>query len=153
MIVRRAATRDMDGITGLLVRFHCEAGMVPLSVKKVSAALWSAMQNNRVWVAVHGDEIAGVMGVDECTLWYSETPVLETQFFYIAPEHRGSEIAKWLLGDAKEYADHVEMPLFVSITNPNRGHDRSPATRMAVRAGYVPMGYVTKINGEQANVR
>ena len=96
-----------------------------------------------VFLAMDGDELAGVLPLWEQGYWYSTDRHLIDKGFYVVPAHRGGEAGKLLLEMAKRTADDTGLPIFITIFNGRRRRGgRSDWERLGATLGYHPQGAV-----------
>jgi GNAT superfamily N-acetyltransferase len=140
-MIRVAKEGDIPAIGALLVEMHAGApvGLPPIAPHKVEAALGDCLQGGRIFLALKGDRLAGVLALQEGEHWYSHGKFLGDLVFYVAPCARTSRIASHLLRAALEYATMRELPLLMAVVH---GEDVVRKDAFYERHGFTRVGGV-----------
>lgn len=117
--VRMANINDEIGIFNLLTdKLWNENGTFSVSPSKVMAFIRSATRGEGGVIGIidgaNGD-IAGVIGLNMGTFWYSDDWHLEEYFNFIKQEYRRSEYAKNLIDFSKWFSEQMKMILNIGI--------------------------------------
>lgn len=140
---RRATIDDFPEVMRLLVRFHGENGLVPLSHEKVTRRVGMLLATGSLFVAEVGTGLAGILGIVENEWWYGDGSYLTDRFFYVEPEFRAMNVGEALMAEAKaESIRRGGIPLLITVLNPARAKKRG---RIAAVLGFSPVGWLTRL--------
>jgi hypothetical protein len=124
-----------------------EMAQAPVNPAKVMDRLIEASKDGSpMLLAFEGEELAGYLLLERRRWDYSDEPFLGDFGFYVRRSHRGGEVGKLLLRDAREVSRLAGMPLYLMIITPGRGR-RTPSgmERVAAMVGYSPTGALIRI--------
>lgn len=145
-IERAPATREaFETVFPLLIDLHRVCGFAPMDVPFAAENVWHTLQEGLTFIARVNGKAVGILGCTETTFYYSPRSLLRDQFFYVSPEHAGGKVGIALLRAAAAAASERNTICLVSYTNPDRRPKPSDATRHALIAGFVPLGYTLNI--------
>jgi GNAT superfamily N-acetyltransferase len=95
-----------------------------------------------LFLAFAGQNLVGMLGIEDNALRYSDHHVLVDAYFFVLPEYRSSDVGIRLMQAATLEAERRQLPLMIRVTNPERAKRRG---RVADIAGYFPTGYVVRL--------
>lgn len=139
--MREATTADTGAILDLLLEFYKGASrtlkLPGLSVTKVLKTIETTIERGTIVVVEEDGKIVGALGLQQLTLWYSESPLVGDVFFYILPQYRSSKHASNLLEAAYKYAIMLGLPLKMAIVS---GEDVKRKDAYYARKGFRYLG-------------
>lgn len=120
MEFRVATIEDIDQILDMLIRFYGESvysEISPPDIDKVVLHLTS-------WIEGDSSDVLycpghGCLGISSITSWYSDESSCQELFWYVEPEHRGSQVGYILLRLAEEWTKAVGNDVLFMSTNKN----------------------------------
>lgn len=124
------------------------SAIVPPDFEKATAQVFICMKEGATLVARDdGGVIVGAIGMRERDFWYSNEIFMENLFFYVAPERRFGDVGVKLMMAVRRIAQERGRLCFVLVNDPDRRQRTSAASLYAQIAGFIPQGYVLKLNG------
>ena len=126
----------------LILPFHAENGLAPLNYEKTLAWVTKMVSEERLLVAMFGDEIAGAIGIREVPLQYADKSLLCDEFFYVKMRWRGNSVGRDLRLAFTDLADAGGQIGILTVFNPGREMKRR---RVSSLVGFLPFGYVLKV--------
>lgn len=141
MRIRLAEISDLPAISEILGQFHDETGLFPINWEKVRERVEVLLQSMDLFVAEHEKKLVGLLGLVQNNVWYSDDQILEDCMFYVVPEWRGGVVGTQLLRAAIIQAEHRNLPLFITVTNPAKVKGR-----VGEIMSYWPAGYKLRLH-------
>jgi GNAT superfamily N-acetyltransferase len=135
LTIELAKPSEIGAIIDMLLEMHAEISFKvgPPDRRKITDTL--ALCDK--WLCKEADAIAGLIALRQGTVWYSASPFLADQVFYVKPAYRASGAARLLLRKAKEQAKIKNLPLLVAA---NSGDDIDRKTLFYKRLGFTQIG-------------
>lgn len=115
MQVNAASGSDLRPLLDLMVEFHVDNGVFPLSPAKVVAYLQETLARGVVLIARDGDRLVGTMGLAPGEVWYAESVFLEERWLFVHPDARRSTALLRMLRRAIRIADDKGWPMVASV--------------------------------------
>ena len=137
---------DVVSIHMLLVDMHTEIGVAAMNSDKVMQRIANVVYDQAAFVTTDRDGvIIGTMGIEKCSLWYSDEESINDLWCYVAKESRGKMVLGQLLLAASRYAENQGVPFYFSQNNPDREAARGKRSVVAENFAIIPVGKVIKI--------
>jgi hypothetical protein len=91
----------------------------------------------RIYLGVRGDEIVGCLGLRHGALWWTGTPYVCDQPFFVAERARASTLARDLLAAGERYAAGLGWPFIITVSS---GTDLERKAAWLQRKGFRALG-------------
>jgi hypothetical protein len=167
MLVIERATADeatFGAIYKLLLELHHTVGVFPLNPQKMAEQAYGVVAAGMTFIArdigqfaadnppdpnlAASAPIVGSIGLVESLPWYADEPYLQDKWFFVSPSYRGPAGLK-LLRAARDECIARDRIGYVWNTNPDKRQKALPFGVEAQRLGYVPFGYMLRLNSQR----
>jgi hypothetical protein len=147
LVIREPQDRDdLVALHMLMLVQGQEMAQATVNSDKVMAKIVAAArdpQHHSMLMAIKDGRLAGFLCLEQVPFWYSDQFLLMDWGFYVLPKYRNGDVGRELLASARVIAEAVQQPLYVAINNPSR---RRGTEKAATIAGFVPQGFVLRVN-------
>ncbi|CAB4187792.1 NAT_SF domain containing protein [uncultured Caudovirales phage] len=117
-MMRVAEPSDFQAVCVLLRLMHAEVGVLAVDEQKAQETVRAIIESRQCLVCEQDGQIIASLGLKFGEpFWYSSDKGLVDTWFFIHPDHRGSNCAQDLILTAKRMARIADVPLWVGVSS------------------------------------